>query len=89
MRNLTGREAEVQRFVMEDQSFDPFYAQLTEMLRLLLPAYRREGKSYFGIGLGCTGGKHRSVTVTEVLANTLAQQGWPVSIRHRDLDRLI
>ena len=56
-------------------------------LRFLLPAYRAEGKSYFGLGLGCTGGKHRSVVLVEALAKTLAADGWQVSIRHRDLEQ--
>ena len=50
-------------------------------------AYRAEGKSYFGLGLGCTGGKHRSVVLVEALAKSLAADGWQVSIRHRDLER--
>ena len=56
--------------------------------RFLLPAYRAEGKSYFSLALGCTGGKHRSVAIVESLAKTLADGGWQVSIRHRDLERM-
>ena len=58
-----------------------------DLLPFLLPAYRAEGKSYFGLGLGCTGGRHRSVVLVEALAKTLAADGWQVSIRHRDLER--
>jgi RNase adapter protein RapZ len=53
----------------------------------LLPAYRAEGKSYFSLGLGCTGGRHRSVALVEALGKTLAASGWRVSIQHRDLER--
>jgi RNase adapter protein RapZ len=87
LRPLTGRDPAVAAFVRDDPLFEPFYARLVELLRFLLPAYRDEGKSYFSLGLGCTGGKHRSVTLVETLAKTLADDGWRVSIRHRDLER--
>ena len=87
LRPKDGRDPEVAGFVREDPKFGPFYARLVDLLRFLLPAYQAEGKSYFGIGLGCTGGKHRSVAVAEALSKTLAEDGWRVSIRHRDLER--
>jgi UPF0042 nucleotide-binding protein len=85
LRPMSGRDPEVAEFVKDDPRFAPFYTRLTDLLRFLLPAYRAEGKSYFGIGLGCTGGRHRSVAVSEALSKTLAEDGWQVSIRHRDL----
>lgn len=87
LRALDGRDAAVGHYVKEDLLFQPFLEKLTEITTLLLPAYKAEGKSYFSIGLGCTGGQHRSVFVTEVFANTLAESGWQVSIRHRELER--
>lgn len=87
LRPLDGRDAPVRDFVTADPAFAPFYARLADLLMLLLPAYRAEGKSYFGLGIGCTGGRHRSVAVVEALAKTLAGEGWQVSIRHRDLER--
>lgn len=87
LRPRDGRDPEVQAFVESDPAYPPFYARLADLLTFLLPAYRAEGKSYFGLGLGCTGGKHRSVVLVEALAKTLAAEGWPVSIRHRDLER--
>ena len=57
------------------------------MAELLLPAYSEEGKAHLSIGFGCTGGQHRSVTVAEMLARALAEAGWQVSIRHRELER--
>lgn len=89
LRPRTGRDPEVSAFVMGDPGFDAFYMRLVDLLRILLPAYQAEGKSYFGIGLGCTGGKHRSVAVAEALSKTLAEDGWRVSIRHRDLERAV
>lgn len=87
LRAHDGREQEVRDFVVADPAFAPFYGRLIDLVSFLLPAYRAEGKSYFSIGLGCTGGKHRSVVLAEALAKTLAAAGWQVSIRHRDLER--
>jgi UPF0042 nucleotide-binding protein len=87
LRPLDGRDPAVQAFVAADPAYTPFHDRLLDLLRFLLPAYRAEGKSYFGVGLGCTGGRHRSVTLVETLAKTLAADGWQVSIRHRDLVR--
>jgi UPF0042 nucleotide-binding protein len=87
LRALSGKDAPVANFVKADPLYDAFFEQLCGMCRLLLPAYRKEGKAYFSIGLGCSGGKHRSVCVTESLAKLLADDGWQVSIRHRELDR--
>lgn len=87
LRGLTGLNEEVAAYVKQDHNFDAFFAKLSDMLTLLLPAYQTEGKSYFSVALGCTGGQHRSVTVAECLAKKLADSGWQVSIRHRELDR--
>jgi RNase adapter protein RapZ len=87
LRPKDGMSTDVQVFVKADPCFDTFYDKLLDLLRFLLPAYRAEGKSYFSLGLGCTGGRHRSVTLVEILAKTLAQEGWRVSTRHRDLER--
>ena len=88
LRALNGKDPSVAEFVKADPLYDAFFNQLYAMCDLLLPAYRKEGKAYFSIGLGCSGGKHRSVAVTESLAKLLAEDGWQVSIRHRELDRL-
>lgn len=87
LRALDGRDPEVQDFVFADPRYAEFERRLGDLLRFLLPAYREEGKSYFSLGLGCTGGRHRSVALVETLAIALAEGGWQVSIRHRELDR--
>lgn len=87
LRALNGKDKAVADYVKSDPLYAEFLDHLTAMCHLLLPAYKKEGKAYFAIGLGCSGGKHRSVCVTEALANLLAQNGWQVSIRHRELDR--
>lgn len=87
LRKLNGTDTRVQNYVGQDARFDPFAAKVLELSQLLLPAYRDEGKSYIAIAFGCTGGQHRSVTLAEQHALRLAQAGWQVSIRHRELDR--
>lgn len=87
LRGKTGLDAEVQVYVRGDPRYQRFFDQVREMVGFLLPAYREEGKSHFSIGLGCTGGCHRSVSVVEDLAKALAPDGWQVSKRHRELER--
>ncbi len=87
LRALDGRDERIQGFVGDDPRYAAFFDKLCEMVLMLLPAYKAEGKAYFTIALGCTGGRHRSVTVAEALAGRLNSEGWPVSLRHRELDR--
>ncbi len=87
LRRLDGRDVQVQAFVEDDPRWSAFFAQVSDLTQFLLPAYRDEGKTHLTIGFGCTGGQHRSVAMTEKLANTLAKAGWQVSIRHRELER--
>ncbi|SDW57704.1 RNase adapter RapZ [Litoreibacter albidus] len=87
LRDMTGQQPKVVDYIKEDQRFTPFFEKITDLTDLLLPAFHDEGKSYLTIGLGCTGGKHRSVAVAEMMGNTLANKGWQVSIRHRELER--
>lgn len=87
LRSFDGRNAEVAAYVEGDERFASFFDKLNDLVAFLLPAYREEGKAHLSIGIGCTGGQHRSVFVTEKLAEALAQEGWQVSIRHRELDR--
>ncbi|MEM9550430.1 MAG: RNase adapter RapZ [Pseudomonadota bacterium] len=87
LRALDGRDDRVARHVRADPRFQPFFDQVLNLTRMLLPAYRDEGKSHLTIGFGCTGGQHRSVTMSETLAKALADDGWPVSIRHREMER--
>lgn len=86
LRPRDGRDAEVAGFVRADPRFAPFLERLLALLELVLPATKEEGKAHLAIGVGCTGGKHRSVTVAESLAEALAAAGWRVSKRHRHLD---
>ena len=87
LRALDGRDDRIQVFVRSDPLYAAFFEKLCEMVTMLLPAYRAEGKAYFTIAFGCTGGRHRSVSVAEDLGRRLAGEGWPVSVRHRELER--
>jgi len=87
LRPRTGQDADVAAYVEADPMFADFFDRLAGMLLLLLPRYRQEGKKYLTIAVGCTGGRHRSVTIVEKLAATLSEAGWRVSITHRELSR--
>lgn len=89
LRPFDGRDARVQDHVTADPRFDEFFARTRDLVRFLLPAHTQEGKSHLAVGFGCTGGKHRSVTLVEKMAAALADAGWPVSIRHRELERRV
>ncbi len=87
LRIMDGTDKEVVDYVKSDIRFDEFFERLLGMCEFLLPAYIDEGKAHFSLGFGCTGGQHRSVCIAEVLGKSLADSGWHVSIRHRELER--
>lgn len=87
LRDLDGRDPKVAEFVAADPLFDAFFAQVRDLILLLVPAYRKEGKAHLSLGFGCTGGQHRSVVLVEKMTKVLAEGGWPVSKRHRELER--
>lgn len=87
LRDGTGQDAAVRDHIWTDPRAHAFQKKLVEMVLWLLPAYRAEGKSHLSVALGCTGGQHRSVAMAETLGAALAEAGWRVSIRHRELDR--
>lgn len=87
LRKLDGRDPAVAAYVTEDPRFAPFFDRIKALIDLLLPAHKDEGKSHLSIGFGCTGGQHRSVAVAERLASALAEDGWHVSKRHREMER--
>lgn len=89
LRRLTGKEAPVADFIAAEPAFAPFFSSLTTLLEPLLPRYAAEGKTYLTMGVGCTGGRHRSVFVAERLAAWLSSRGQHVLIEHRGLDRLV
>ncbi|MEM8631540.1 MAG: RNase adapter RapZ [Pseudomonadota bacterium] len=87
LRALDGTDQAVAEYVSADPSFAEFFRRVTELVETLLPAYMTEGKTHFALAFGCTGGQHRSVFVTEQVAKVIAETGWQVSKRHRELER--
>lgn len=85
LRPMTGKDEAVQKHIEQDADFAPFFDRLCQLLVPMLPRYREEGKSYFTVAVGCTGGKHRSVFVAEKLAGFLSGLGYKLGVRHRDL----
>lgn len=85
LKEHTGREPAVRDYVLADARSEPLLARLTDLLAFVIPAYEQEGRSYLTIGIGCTGGKHRSVVIAERLAEALGAQGHAVEVRHRDI----
>lgn len=81
----TGLEPDVGAYIESDEGFATFFDGITRLIVPLLPRYMAEGKSYLTIGIGCTGGKHRSVHVAQKLGGFLQQSGYKVTIRHRDI----
>ena len=89
LRDHDGREAVVAGHIESDPRFALFFQKLQDLVLMLLPAQVEEGKAHLTIGFGCTGGQHRSVAVAEKLAKVLAEAGWQVSKRHRELERRV
>ena len=85
LRDLTGRDAAVVRFMRRNEQTTDFIDRLTSFLRFALPNYVQEGKSYLTVAIGCTGGRHRSVMIAEALKKSLAKiRGVRLRVKHRD-----
>jgi UPF0042 nucleotide-binding protein len=87
LQPLPGTDERVRDYVLEQPETGPFLDELERLFALLLPAYVREGKSYLSIGVGCTGGRHRSVVIASELARRLEPHGVSANVHHRDVDR--
>lgn len=87
LRPQTGLQAPVAEYVLEKQESLAFLTQFCCLLELLIPAYKREGKSYLTIAIGCTGGRHRSVAITQAIAARLGALGVTVHTSHRDIEK--
>ena len=87
LRHLDGRTAEVQAFLDKANETGQFMDHLRSLLEFLIPQYGAEGKTYLVIGIGCTGGKHRSVGLSERLGGFFERQRWPFTVTHRDLGK--
>ena len=88
LRDLTGLDQAVVDYVERSDGIDGFYERLLPLLDYLLPAYVEEGKAHLTVGIGCTGGRHRSVVVADHLARVYGERGdYLVDVVHRDVGK--
>lgn len=87
LKPLSGKHEAVRKFLEVEPDYHELLGHLETFLRFALPRYRRENRSYVSVGVGCTGGRHRSVAVAEALSKRLAAAGWAARVLHRDIDR--
>ncbi len=87
LKEHNGNEKAVEEYVMAWDDTKQFLMQLYEMMTFLSPLYEKEGKSYLNIGIGCTGGKHRSVVILNQLAKYFGGKDYTTNVSHRDIDR--
>jgi RNase adapter protein RapZ len=87
LRPKTGLDPEVVEYLRGQEGYEEFYKRLLDFVSYVLPGYRKEMKSYLTIGIGCTGGKHRSVAIGQRLSEDLSAAGYSVEIVHRDCKR--
>ncbi|HEY1828384.1 MAG TPA: RNase adapter RapZ [Acidimicrobiales bacterium] len=87
LRPLSGLDAEVRDYVLSDPECQKFLDKVDDLVTSILPSFVREGKSYLTVAIGCTGGRHRSVSLAQALADRLSAHGPAVSVFHRDVER--
>ena len=87
LRPFSGKDARVARYIRSFPQTNEFLRRIESLLGYLIPHYIREGKSYLTIALGCTGGRHRSVALAEVIRRSLQKRGYTAKVVHRDLDK--
>ena len=89
LRAKSGNDPEVRDYVMDNEKAVIFLDKLTDMVRFLIPNYVQEGKTQLVIAVGCTGGKHRSVTLANALYQVLAEEerDYGIKIEHRDIEK--
>jgi UPF0042 nucleotide-binding protein len=87
LRALTGCDAPVIEYLQAESEVEEVIKRFTDLLAYLLPRFQREGKSYLTIGIGCTGGRHRSVMIAESLHDRLVRLGYHTTVLHRDIEK--
>jgi UPF0042 nucleotide-binding protein len=86
LRPFSGLDQSVKEFVLGQDLSDEFLDRIDGLIGLILPAYMQEGRSYFTLGIGCTGGRHRSVAMVEEVAKRLTAAGYHPRVTHRDIN---
>jgi len=87
LKPLTGEDPRVRAFVLADPDAVAFIAQLEQLFKFLIPLFERERRSYLNVAIGCTGGRHRSVSVAKRLQESFAASGYHTTVVHRDLGK--
>ena len=87
LKHLTGNDEPIREFVMKNEEANHFLYKLIELMDFLIPNYQKEGKYQLVTSIGCTGGKHRSVTLANALYSALKERGYSVKIEHRDIEK--
>ena len=87
LKDLTGEDPEIVQYLLDQPEVAETITRFTDLLLYLLPRYQREGKSYLTIGIGCTGGRHRSVMVANSVRQALKDQGFDANLNHRDMQK--
>lgn len=85
LRPLDGRNAKIRDYVLANNESKIFIEKITDLLSFLMPKYKKEGKTYLNLAIGCTGGKHRSVVITNEIANNY--KDYDITVRHRDIGK--
>ncbi len=85
LKELNGLNDEIAEFVMDNEVAKNFINKALDLLLFVIPLYHKEGKNQFTLAFGCTGGKHRSVAIAELIQKTLEKKGYHVNIQHRDI----
>jgi UPF0042 nucleotide-binding protein len=87
LKPSTGNERKVADYVLRAPMSKEFVGKLEDMMEFLLPRFEREGKSYLTVAFGCTGGRHRSVVLANLLGKFLKTKGFQANVSHRDIRR--
>ena len=88
LKHLSGHDSRVVKYLRSDDEVKETLRRFTDLLSYLLPLYKREGKSYVTVGIGCTGGRHRSVMIANALARALRREGFDAHASHRDVRKV-
>src|SRR6185503_12797144 len=88
LKRLSGHDSRVVKYLRADDQVKETLKRFTDLLSYLLPLYKREGKSYVTVGIGCTGGRHRSVMIANALARALRREGFDAHASHRDVRKM-
>ena len=85
LKDKTGSDKEVKEFLEQQDSYIEFIQRFKDLIRFILPLYKKEGRSYLNIAVGCTGGRHRSVAVAEETSHVIKESGYSCKLIHRDI----